>query len=290
MLKDLNIRSDNYNYIFDEKPMIVESNIDYIASIEEYYHEYGCIHESNVEDFLNYFITEVRKKIALPLDPVEFSYKGTCSRAQYILDDVFKKIGITSYGFNIGTMFLDSSMLHQLDIISIPVFDGNEIINKDYILDPTFRQFCIDEENRFERYFEEPRYAVKMSTPHPGYFLNMSEDKKAFANELIKKGYFEVTDKNIKTYFDSFALYLTPKEKYNSDELVGRISQTNNNAKDYVDLINKSIKEQVLTPRKSENLPTPKEIVNKKKGSFFNYISGKFKGNNNITVSNERSM
>ena len=122
-------------------------------------------------------------------------------------------------------------------MVYIPTVVNGEAVSKKYILDPTFRQFCISEENRFERYFEEPRYSVNMATPRPGYFLNLNEEGKKLANELITYGYFEVTEDKLKRYSDSFALYAKPKEQYPTQELVGTLDSTSTKATEYMDRI-----------------------------------------------------
>lgn len=282
------LKEENVDYIFDSEPKIYNFDLNYIASIELFFEKNGYIKENDIEPFLDYFITNTRMKVAFPFDPVKYSYRGGCSVAQSILNDVFLKISIPSFGFNVGKMFTKDKLIHQLDIITVPILVNEEVINKSYLLDPTFRQYCISEENRFQRYNEEGRYSVNMSTPHPGYFLNLNDDKRKFANKLIEKGYFEVTDENLKTYFDSFVLYLTPKEKYSNQSQVGKIDSTIYSASDYQSLINKSIDEFNLKPKSENVLLTPLELITKNNNKLINKIKSFLKINKNEEVNIKR--
>ena len=142
---------------------------------------------------LNWIVYYVRCQIVNPLEsPRIASFKGRCAPAAQICDELLTRMGFTVQQFNMGSV-VNAPNIHQLTMVYIPTVINGQNISKKYILDPTFRQFCICEENRFERYFEEPRFSVNMSTPRPGYFLNLSARGKEFANELITYGYFEIT-------------------------------------------------------------------------------------------------
>lgn len=104
-----------------------------------------------------------------------------------------------------------------------------------------------------------------MSTPHPGYFFNLTEKGKEFANQLIRDGYFELTEENLKTYLDPFALYVTPKEAYTNKNNLGKITNTTTTAKKYwQQILNVANKNEILLGSQQFNLETPKEIVTKK--------------------------
>ena len=85
--------------------------------------------------------------------------------------------------FNIGNL-LKTDPIHEVTCISIPTTRKNQKTTKTFLLDPTFRQFCLTEENRFERYFEEPRWAVRMATPHPGYFFKPNRKIKSICQSI----------------------------------------------------------------------------------------------------------
>ena len=105
-----------------------------------------------------------------------------------------------------------------------------EIDRKKYILDPTFIQFC-----------------DLRSTPDivgipgcvgavPGQYLMDTPEKREFLHNLIKYGFFEATEENLKMYFDSFVLANRGK-KYYSSHPNARKNETEFNANDYVKMI-----------------------------------------------------
>lgn len=275
--------TEKEEYIFDAKPKITNIDINYMATLQKFYSDNGFIPENHVSRLLDWLVTSSRLMVCAPTDdPREVSYTACCGRTSEIIHKVTKKMGIEAYSFNIGKVFTDDCYLHALIFIKIPVLTKDGVVDKYYMLDPTFRQFCKAEENRFERYFEEPRYSVEMSTPHPGYFLNLTESGRQFANGLIENGYFELTKENIKRYFDAFALYLTPKEKYLNDDLLGRISETDKSSDYYMDLVYQNIEDEFYVSNR--DVFSPLEIKEKEQNRFINRLKSKFRKQNEMTL------
>jgi len=256
-------------FIFDEQPYNEDIDVRKIASIQKFYEQNGYIPSENIEEFLNWITYRARKNVCHPAEsPLYASLAGRCGPTQSFNDVILGKMGMTKMAFNVGTV-LGKEKIHALECVQIPTLQNGQIVNRLFILDPTFRQFCLAEENRFERYYEEPRWAVRMSSPHPGYFLNLTEKGRTFANNLIHYGYFEVTEENLKTYFDSFSLYTTPKEAYQNPEYIGKISETTATGTDYWNRIISCI-EYPLPLNYKMDLDTPKEIVNKEDRKLLN--------------------
>lgn len=233
-----NIDPDNkVDYLFDAVAYNEYINVADIAALEEFYKSNHWLPENYISMFLNWVVFYIRCHIVNPLEsPLCASFKGRCAPAAQVADELLTKMGFKVEQFNMGSV-VNAPQIHQLCMVYIPTVINGETISKKFILDPTFRQFCISEENRFERYFEEPRYSVNMATPRPGYFLNLNEEGKKLANELITYGYFEVTEDKLKRYSDSFALYAKPKEQYPTQELVGTLDSTSTKATEYMDRI-----------------------------------------------------
>jgi len=251
------------DFMFNAKPYNEDINLSDIAALEQFYKRSGYLPEKYVEMFLNYVIYYARRKVVTPPDsPINASFMFKCSPTASIINELMGKMGFKVDMFNVGKMF-NTEGIHELSVVHIPVFDGKEVKVKDYLMDPTFRQFCTVEENRFERYYEEPRYGVRMSTPHPGYFFNLTKKGRDFANNLITYGYFLVTDDNLKQYFDPFRLYLTPKEEYHDNDL-GKVSSTILNGNYYRDKMIKAYEDKKM--KSSYPIMTPMErIINKKR-------------------------
>lgn len=261
-------------FIFDAEPYNEDIDIRKIAAIQSFYEKNGYIPEQHITDLLNYITYNARKNIVSEVEtPIYSSLAGKCGKAQSINDEFLEKFGLEKMAFNVGNV-LEKEKIHALECVQIPTKQNDIVINKVFILDPTFRQFCIKEENRFERYNEEKRYAVRMSTPHPGYFLNLTENGRNFANNLIRFGYFEATNENLKMYFDAYKLYITPKEEYEDPNLIGKISTTTITGEEYWRKIIKSI-EKPLPVSSNIKVETPKEIVNKEDRKILNKIRNK---------------
>ena len=113
-----------------------------------------------------------------------------------------------------------------------------------------------------------------MATPHPGYFFNLTDEGREFAEGLIHYGFFEVNENSLKTYFDPFALYLTPKEAYDDPSLVGQVSSTNASGLDYWNSVVTAEKKAFIGAN-SFDLSTPREIVQKEDRRLINRIQRK---------------
>lgn len=268
MLYNNNFYGKKYEeFIFPSTPYNEDINLEEIASIQEFYEKNNYIPEDKIIDFLNWIVYQTRINITNNLDsPLYSSFQGQCAPAQSFMDELFGKMNFKKLAFNIGDV-LETTKIHALEVVEIPTLVDNFIVNKLYILDPTFRQFCLTEENRFERYNEEPRWAVKMSAPHPGYFFNLTDEGRNFANDLICYGYFEVNEETLKTYFDPFKLYITPKEAYKDLESVGKVVKTGISGIEYWNkiIINGLLP---LPPRKEMNLKTPREMLLEQNKTF----------------------
>ncbi len=281
LYKESVIKNNQEQFIFDGRPYNEDIDFKEIAGIENFYEKNGYIPSKYIPDFLNWLIYMARKNITNPLESVmDVSMSGQCAIAQGYLAKMLKKLSLPFITFNVGDV-LGCTQIHALTQVSIPTLIEGESNFKNFILDPTFRQFCLVEENRFERYNEEPRWGVRMSTPHPGYFFNLTDAGKAFANNLICFGYFEATDENLKQYFDSFALYITPKEAYDNKALVGKIPTTDTSGSEYSHRVSSSAREYGQT-RGSFDYETPKERIEFQQKRFLNRLKHKLNRNNEL--------
>lgn len=264
--------TEKTEFIFEAKPYNQDIDEKEIAAIEVFYTKNGYIPEAYIPQFLNWLTYKARINITHPLSSVmDASMAGACARAQSYYDAMLTKLGLNHITFNIGAV-LGTEPIHALTCVEIPTRINGEDSHKLYMLDPTFRQFCIAEENRYERYNEDARWSVRMSTPHPGYFFNLTDKGKRFAEGLIHYGYYEVNEDSLKTYFDPFALYTTPKEAYENSDDVGKVSSTTFSGSDYWNRITSNICEP-LTADNKYDLSTPRENIERER----NKLSSKIK-------------
>ena len=261
------------SFLFEAEPYNIDIDVRDIAAIEDFYEHNGYLPENCINDLLNWIIYRARKNICTGVEsPLYSSFVGRCSKAQVFFDTILSKLKFENISFNIGDV-IGTNKFHAVSCVQIPSVKNGEITNKLFLLDPTFRQFCLIEENRFERYYEEPRWAVAMSTPHPGYFLNLTEKGRQFATDLIHFGYFEITEDTLKTYFDAFSLYIIPKERYNNSEEIGKISETEKSGLEYWNLIINNITKPSGSV-KGLDLDTAKDIVGKDDKKLLNELRG----------------
>ena len=265
------IEQKEIDFLFDAGIYNEDIDIREIAAIQGFYEKHGYIPDSHIVTFLNWLTYSARKNISNELEDItKLSFAGRCSTAQSFFDQILDKMGFRKLTFNVGDVF-GTDPIHALTCLEIPTKINGEDAVRTFMLDPTFRQFCTAEENRYERYNEEKRWSVKMATPHPGYFFNLTAEGREFAEGLIHYGFFEVNENSLKTYFDPFALYLTPKESYEDSSHIGRISSTTVSGLDYWNSV-VSAEKKAFIGANSFDLSTPREIVQKEDRRLINRI------------------
>lgn len=274
-------------YIFEAMPYNKDINFNDIAALEGFINKNGYIPGQYIKLFLNYVVYYVRDMfVRVPDSPLNDSMSGKCLPCAAAIHNFLEKLGIKVEDFNVGDIFRTEG-IHQLSIAHIPTIKNDKVITLPVLMDPSFRQFCLEEENRFDRFFEEPRGGVRMATPHPGYFLGLTEEGRSFANDLITYGYFFMSDDNVKRYFDAFKLYLTPKDMY-TDDTLGKVSSTSFTGDYYKQRIESCIKQNTM--RHYYQVETPLEHIEKQKKGFrykFKHMlndSDEFRSNLNLEI------
>ena len=275
LYKNSLVNTGKTDFLFDAQPYNEDIDIKEIAAIQVFLEKHGYIPEAYIPKFLNWLVYSARMNVSNPLDDVmESSFAGKCAVAQSFFDQILEKFGLDKMTFNVGGV-LGTDPIHALTCVQIPTMVNGQETNKLFMLDPTFRQFCISEENRYERYNEEKRWGVRMATPHPGYFFNLTDEGRNFAQGLIHYGYFEINEDSLKTYFDPFALYVTPKEAYENQNDVGMISSTTATGTDYWERM-VTCREKPLRGSYGFDLETPKESIERENNKLRNRISRLF--------------
>ena len=267
----LSEKSKKIDFLFESKPYNQDIDIKEIAAIQVFYENNGYIPDTYISKFLNWLTYAARMNISAPFEDImESSMAGKCAVAQTFFDQILDKMGFTRMTFNVGDV-VGTDSIHALTCVQIPTRVNGVMTNKLFMLDPTFRQFCTCEENRFERYYEEPKWNIRMSTPHPGYFFNLTNEGREFANNLIHYGYFEVDDDSLKQYFDPFVLFVTPKESYKNCDDIGKIHSTTVDGKYYWNRLVNNV-QKPFRGSHGFDMSTPKENIEKEKGKLGNRI------------------
>lgn len=125
------------------------------------------------------------------------SLNGFCDISQAIslmpLEDmrvsVTKNSAAKSFGYPLN---------HYFGTVTFPTIVNDQIIEKTYLIDVTYRQFFSTVRCNYGRYFSNSLNSF--SAPDPGYFVEDID----FAKELMANGYIELTEDNARKYGESF--------------------------------------------------------------------------------------
>lgn len=120
------------------------------------------------------------------------SCKGFCGFAQLSTIMPVTNCNITVTANNTDK-FSNSLIRHHFVTIILPTKENDKIVNKWYLIDPTYRQF-----------FEKNSCKGKNKLTSPGYFMLETNETLKLAKQLLKNGYIELTDDNLKMYSNGF--------------------------------------------------------------------------------------
>ena len=122
----------------------------------------------------------------------DYSCKGFCGFAK--LSTIFPvkdcNIHATSNDTN---RFPNSTFKHSFGTVLLPIKENGKVVNKWFLIDPTYRQF-----------FEKEVCSKKNQIPAPGYFMCADSKTIKFSKRLLKQGYIELTLENLKMYAQGF--------------------------------------------------------------------------------------
>ena len=183
---------------------------------------------SDEEEKLGYIIYNVRSQILGNNlnDPLtdKYSYSSNLvSRYARELDIDSRRV-IIYPGFTKEHNLLHfGSGYHAFNIVTIN--------NKKYIVDLTYRQFFLRDKSSLERIG-----VCSLFNTMPGRFMTLNDSRKRTALELLKNGYIEMTDENVKNYFDGFALSYRNATYY--EDTLDFSFTTNYTPYDYIRFIN----------------------------------------------------
>lgn len=236
-------------YIFDEEN--IEYNFDYnlLEKIENNLID-GITYNEAIY-LLRWIVFVIEENLDLS-DP---TYTGYCGISSCIAVRLLRKLGLKCFSFNLKNLLNENHNIHSIVLAKIKVIENNEIHNKEFIIDPTFRQYCIIERclrSRILKY-ENTEYKV---APFPGYFLSLTDDGIKFGTLLLNNGFFELNAENFKLYCDAFQLY---KNEQNNCFPIYNIR----NGKEYISEI-KKCKEKIYYYKNDLDLKLPSEINNQK--------------------------
>ncbi len=230
------------NYIFDTLPYNPEINISKVRNIESCLRNYvgGYVQKGiGYEDaitFLNWLTYNARTAATsnIPESAMSAPLTGTCAPTQRINKIILEKIGLQVNPFNMENCieelpktnedeqrikdgYLSNNVRHAVTIVKIPILENGTTKLHTFLLDPTFRQFCLKENCNRNMYWNQEKIQKGHVAPHPGYFLSKQyleekgedshkiEMSRYVADVLINRGFMELTEETAKIYGDAFA-------------------------------------------------------------------------------------
>lgn len=303
-------------YIFDKiQPYIPEINLKELEMIQnkiENFTSGKCQEGITLEEtikFLDYVIFNARSYAVrnIPESITTASMMGQCAPTQRINTELLSRLGLDVRPFNtsdcIGEIpmneedkkrvkngWYDSIALrHSVVLVSIPIVDENGKTQMyEFLLDPTFRQFCLEENCSEERFCDRTWLEHGHLAPHPGYFM-MSENLKKWGESeeiaknsenlcktIISRGYFYLSEENAKLYGDAFVRA--------SKRLEFQLEPINMTGQDYIKNFREIPMETLKTDDEGKFTRLPSEMCEgtKSKGvvsKFIEFFAKRFGGN-----------
>lgn len=185
------------NYIFKTNNVNRDFNYDLLCSIEERLSD-GITYEEAIY-FLHWVISRIEHNYEHIKD---FKHGAFCGEAFELAVTILDKLKLDTYGFDMKPIVTGESKvgLHTLTKVRINVQESSGVVSKDFILDPTFGQFCIADRCKLENGLNT------QFQPEPGYFLSLSPEGTVLGTSILNDGFFELNEENFKLYCDAFIL------------------------------------------------------------------------------------
>ncbi len=184
-----------------------------------------------------------------------------CAEASGKVYFVCCALGLYSRDATITPAFYDERNIYEKG--NNHVFVAVQIGARQFVIDLTYSQFFQIKNNNYNR----------LGIPFlggcaPGFYMTLNEERRAFAENLMRKGYFEVTKENVKLYFDGFAMSYRNGLYY--EDMFPIIYQTDYEAEDYLKFIAKE--DHQLNHEKRLYLGRQKKILKNPEMSFRPHI------------------
>lgn len=196
------------------------------------------ITEQEAEEILKWTVQNARNELAKDRNLQEESLLGCCGFGQAITAQTLRNMGLNPNVCNVNPTIGEDTGRHAFITVNIPIKTSEKVEDKMYLVDTTFRQFFLREEitNSRGEFIKDKEFGNKVA-PMAGYWLLKLQGGRELAEEILSKGYIELTGERAKLYGDSFILEekerKNPTRVPNKKELITGIE-----GKQYIDNIN----------------------------------------------------
>lgn len=233
---------NNDEYIFEEvQPKIPDINLEELAEIQVKLENFASgitkngITESEAEKLLDWVVYNSRKyAVSSTLEEITTaSMSGECGRTKDINQKLLTKLGLKTNAFNMAycireTPKKDADIIEQKEywaydvrhavlLVNIPIIQENSNTqNCKFIIDPTFRQFCLKENCNNSKFKTKNWDYYEPLAPHPGFFMQKrnlldlgqtdkyADEAENLCKNIIHNGYFPLNEQTAKLYGDAF--------------------------------------------------------------------------------------
>ena len=184
--------------------------------------KYG-IKEDELQVFLRFVASKTRKNICNISYHGEMKYfnesslSGQCGNGQRISAEILRKYGLNPILSNNRCFpFGNNFASHNFVTVCINV-EGRD---RFFLIDTTYKQFCRVITGK-DRRIRDSNYNSGYVSQSPGYMLSLLPDGDRLLEQLIYEGFFELTEKNAKLYFDAF--FLSCNRRFDSRPMISEL-------------------------------------------------------------------
>lgn len=203
---NLYLIGENDSYIIYQEPERKQIDKEKLQQTLRHYEE---IKNNNYDDGLNieeitilldYSVENARRTFeSFGLNVKTNSLNGLCELGQALSIMPLENLGL-EVTKNTAAASFNYPFNHAFGTVTFPFKDHEQIVNKTYLIDVTYRQFFSTVRCNEGRYYKEEENTNLKVAPDPGYFITDID----FAKTLMKDGYIELTEENAKKYGEAF--------------------------------------------------------------------------------------
>lgn len=197
----------NYSYIFECRPDIFNvdeaKTLNAVNHLKEALENNRGISEEEAKQLLDWSVQKARTILDKDcyFGIMEDSLEGLCGISQMLTLAPFLEIG-AKVTINNAYKFGDKVGNHAFGTVSFPIEKEGRIIEKQYLIDASYRQFFTTARCNYGRYYD----LNKTSGPDAGYYVNRFPNGDVVAKQILEKGYTELTDEALEMYGGSFLM------------------------------------------------------------------------------------
>ena len=188
-------------------PYAVNYSVEEISNIEEKIKNNESVTDDEVEKLLNYICYKVREKLSDNM--YKDTFKGRDLEASSIICNYLNDLGINAKVLNTKTTIDYFATNNNFVIAGIKanMYGVEDVLY--YLIDPTFKQFCLFEKGDANRYRE--RNGIIYEKPSIGHYINPEDAE--FVCDFLYYGYMYLDADAASVYGNAFYDSRVPEKK-----------------------------------------------------------------------------